>query len=161
MKTIMKKQTLILTTTSKASLLVAGRLLLYIINKKSRNAPSWASGGFRRWQSRTKWHYLAIGQHRSWQAKRRGERRRSAPSTRWRSPLRPSGASSLDRLGGCQESPVGGDSKSLSLSISSRRSYHWRMYLDLALLLETELDGIGLDWIGWVSWRTSYSVFFF
>ena len=40
---------------------------------------------------------------------------------------------------------MGGDSESPSLSISSRRSSRWRMDLDLALLLETELDGMGSD----------------
>ena len=42
---------------------------------------------------------------------------------------------------------MGGDSELPSLSISLRRSSRWRMDLDLALLLETKLDGIGLDWI--------------
>ena len=147
MKKMMRKQTLIPTTTSRASLPAVGRLLLYIINKKSRNALSWASGGFQQWRSGAKRRHRAIRRRRIWNVKRWGERRRSAPWARWQSPSRPSRASSPNQLGGCWASPLGGDSELPSLSISLRRSSCWRMDLDLALLLETKLDGIGLDWI--------------
>ena len=116
MKKMMRKQTLIPSTTSRASSSAVGKLLLYIINKKSRNAPFWAS--------RVKRCHRVIGRRCGWHAECEGEQRCYAPWARRRSPLRPSKASSPNRTGGSRVSPVGGDSKSPSLSISLHWSSH-------------------------------------
>ena len=104
----------------------------YIINKKSRNAPSWASEGFRRGWSGAKRRGVVAQSTTSRLA--RGTRRRA----RRRSPPRPSGASSLDRPGGCQASPLGGDSE----SPSEPKDFSHFIYFKLFLFFNPNLNSV-------------------